>query len=126
MKLATAQPAPIAWQPLAVLLGLIACTIIAFGVVQWPWLVSGGLFGLIILLLVLFEPLALIGVMLALGPVDLSFMTGGFKSLFTAAGGLDMNGIRLIGLTFGFAALFVADRRMQRTAVSAQGRWYLL
>ena len=87
---------------------------------------SGALFGLLILLIGLFEPLGLVGVMLALGPVDLSFMTGGFKALFSEAGGLDMNGIRLLGLTFGFVVLVFADRRMQRMLMSAQGRWYAL
>ena len=93
---------------------------------QWPWIVSGAVFGLAILVIVLFEPLALVGVMLAIGPVDLSFMTGGFKSLFVGAGGLDMNGIRLLGLTFGFGVLVLSDRRVQRVMFSASGRWYTL
>jgi hypothetical protein len=126
MRAISAQPRELNWQPLAVLAGLGVCTAIGFGAVQWPWIVSGALFGLVMIVVVLFEPLALVGIMLAIGPVDLSFMTGGFKSLFTGAGGLDMNGIRLLGLTFGFAVLALSDRRMQRVMVSKQGRWYLL
>jgi hypothetical protein len=124
--MSTVRAQPVNWQPIGLLLGAATCTAIAYGAVQWPWIVSGALGGLVILLIVLFEPLVLVGVMLALGPVDLSFMTGGFKSLFTEAGGLDMNGIRLLGLTFGFVVLVLADRRMQRMLVSAQSRWYAL
>jgi O-antigen ligase len=100
--------------------------VVAFALVQWPWLTSGLVFGLIILGVVLLEPLALVALMLAIGPIDLSFMTGGFKALFAAAGGIDMNGIRLIGITGGFIALAIAEPRVHRVAFSASGRWYML
>jgi O-antigen ligase len=107
------------------LAGLVAtCTVVAFAAVAWPWVVSGVVFGALLLVIVIVEPLALVAFMLAIGPADLSFMTGGFKSLFTEAGGLDMNGMRLIGVTGGFLLLFLVQRSMQRLAIGTYGRWY--
>ena len=106
--------------------GLLSAIALAFGVVQWPWLAAGFVFGLLLLAIVLVQPLILVALMLALGPIDLSFMTGGFKTLFAGMGGLDMNGIRLVGVTGGFMALALADPRLQRTALGWTGRWYVL
>jgi hypothetical protein len=123
----TLRAAGIQAQPVALAgFGLLSAIALAIGVVQWPWLASGLVFGLILLGIVLVQPLALIALMLALGPIDLSFMTGGFKTLFAGIGGLDMNGIRLVGVTGGFLALGLADKRVQRMALGAHGIWYLL
>jgi hypothetical protein len=64
--------------------------------------------------------------MLLLGPVDLSFITGGDKSLFAGFGGLDMNGIRLIGLVISFLGIVAVDRNVLRHALAGYGRWYLV
>src|SRR5690606_41218541 len=62
-----------------------------------------------ILVFTLLRPLAVIGVMLAIGALDLSFVTGGFKSLYLSLGGLDMNGIRLIGMVASLGAIMAVD-----------------
>jgi O-antigen ligase len=91
-----------------------------------PFAALGAFAGALLLLVVLVQPLALIGFMLAIGPIDLSFATGGFKGLLTEQGGLDMNGIRLIGLTIGLTAVALIDPRVMRAAFSRYGRWYLV
>src|SRR5687767_4842872 len=97
---------------------------LAFAVVQYPGLSVGLVGGMLLLLLVLTQPLSLIALMLVIGPVNLSFLTGGMKALFPEAGGLDMNGIRLVGVTAGFLALWLVDRRVQRHTFGPSGRWY--
>jgi O-antigen ligase len=99
---------------------------VAAGLVVAPWAAFGAVGGLLLLLVVLVRPLALIGVMLALGVIDLSFLTGGFKGLLTEHGGIDMNGIRLIGMSIGLTMLILVDRDVLRTAFGRYGRWYLL
>jgi len=111
--------------PLLVLVGLTSIAL-AFGVVQRPWLVTGIVFGALILWAATTEPLVLVGLMLGLGALDLSFATGGFKALFPNAGGLDMNGIRLVAMTCGLSAMLLAERSVQREALGSCGRWYLL
>lgn len=91
-----------------------------------PWAALGIVGGMLLLLVVLVQPLTLIGVMLAFGAVDLSFATGGFKSLLTEQGGVDMNGIRLIVMTIGLSGLILVDRTVLRTAFGRYGRWYVL
>ncbi|HET9440514.1 MAG TPA: O-antigen ligase family protein [Longimicrobiales bacterium] len=76
---------------------------VSYGIVHQPWLLIGVVVGAIVLAVAIAAPLALIAITLMLGGVDLSFMTGGFKALFPEMGGLDMNGIRLVGATIGFA-----------------------
>lgn len=109
----------------ALLLGT-ACVSTALAVVYWPGLVTGVVVGALLLALVFLQPVFLIALMLIVGPVDLSFMTGGFKALFPGAGGLDMNGIRLVGITAGFGLLVLADRDVLRAAFDRHARWYLL
>ena len=103
----------------------VLCTAIAYAAVNSPWLVSGAVFGVLLLMLVVARPLALVALMLVLGPADLSFLTGGFKSLFAGVGGLDMNGIRLLGVTGGFM-LLMAHSAVQHEAFGKYGRWYVL
>jgi hypothetical protein len=106
--------------------GALAAVAMAWGIVQWPWLASGVALGLILLGVVIFQPLLLVALMLLIGPVDLSFLTGGFKTLFAGAGGLDMNGIRLVFVTGGFLVLGLANPRVQRMAIGSSGRWYVV
>jgi O-antigen ligase len=106
--------------------GVGASLVLAFGVVRWPYLVSGLAFGVLIAAVAIFQPLALVGFMLAIGPVDLAFLTGGFKALFPGLGGLDMNGIRLVGITGGFVAVTLASHQVQQALIGPRARWYLL
>jgi O-antigen ligase len=91
-----------------------------------PWLATGAVIGAVLVALLLMRPLLMLAVLLALGPVDLSFLTGGFKGLFLSFGGFDMNGIRLLGVVAGFGLLLVLERDMTRHALAWYGRWYVL
>jgi hypothetical protein len=82
-------------------LALLAVVPLGMLLVKAPFVSAGVLFGSLLLAAAFVHPLALLGVMFIIGPIDLSFMTGGFKSLFASVGGLDMNGIRLIGVAGG-------------------------
>ena len=87
---------------------VLASIAVSYGIVQQPWLLVGLVFGVIVLTVAITAPLALVACTLMLGAIDLSAMTGGFKSLFPQLGGLDMNGIRLVGATVGFAAYIMS------------------
>lgn len=90
-----------------------------------PWLAAGVIFGGGLVAVTVLWPLQVVGVMLALGPLDLSFVTGGFKALFPELGGLDMNGIRLLGVSAGLALVVLTDPDKLRRTVGPMGRWYL-
>jgi len=107
------------WPAAALLLVLTA----GYLLVHAPFLITGLVLGGLLLAAVLARPLLVVGVMLALGPVDLSFVTGGFKDLLPQIGGLDMNGIRLIGVSAGLGILVLLDTRVLREAL---GRWGVL
>lgn len=96
-----------------VLTGLIAA-VSGIGVAVSPFLTMGVVTGGALMTFALMQPLVLVGLMLALGPIDLSFITGGFKSMFEQLGGLDMNGIRLIGMTGALTLVVLAERRVGR------------
>ena len=115
------QRSPIAWL-------LIAATVLAtaYGVVQQPWLVTGALCGVIVLAIAISAPIALLAAMLVLGAIDLSFVTGGSKALLTNLGGLDMNGIRLVGATLGFTAFILNAPDARAAIVGKYGRFYVL
>ncbi|CAN5676000.1 hypothetical protein BH23GEM9_BH23GEM9_19060 [soil metagenome] len=106
---------PLAMIGLALILGPV--------VVTTPFVLAGALLGAGLLAAVFMQPLIVLGVVLLIGPVDLSFMTGGFKGLFANLGGLDMNGIRLIGVTFGLGVTAIA---LPRTRAVLFGPWGLL
>ncbi len=91
-----------------------------------PWLTAGAVLGLLLLVLTLGYPLEIVGVMLVLGAVDLSFVTGGFKSLLAGTGGLDMNGIRLVGIVVSLAAVIALNRSMVGQLLAPSGRWYVI
>ncbi|HSH44444.1 MAG TPA: O-antigen ligase family protein, partial [Longimicrobiales bacterium] len=91
-----------------------------------PFLATGAVLGGVVLLALVLRPLELLGVMLAVGAVNLAWVTGGQRELLSGMGGLDMNGIRLMGFVAGFAGLLLIDRRMQAQAFGRYGRVYLL
>jgi O-antigen ligase len=88
-----------------------------------PFIVAGVLLGCALLAAVFLRPLLVVGIVLLIGPVDLSFVTGGFKALFANMGGLDMNGIRLIGVSFGLGTTALA---LPRTRAVLLGPWGIL
>src|SRR5688572_15126826 len=102
-----------------------AMLMIALGAVHSPFMVTGAVLGATVLVVALASPLALIATMLVIGPVDLSFLTGGFKSLLPGMGGLDMNGIRLIGATAGFTVFIMFEPRARAAAVGRLGTPWL-
>jgi hypothetical protein len=104
---------------------VIAAVGIAFGIVNMTWLVTGAVLGAAVLAVALTAPLVLVAVMLMIGPVDLSFVTGGFKSLFPGLGGLDMNGIRLLGATTGLVAYIMFEPRARRATMGPLGRMWI-
>jgi O-antigen ligase len=99
---------------------------VAAGIVYEPWLTAGAVGGVLLMLATLARPLWVLSVMLVVGPIDLSFMTGGFKSLDAVAGGLDMNGIRLVGITASVVAVALLDPSLIREATAKYGRWFLV
>src|SRR5690554_5935236 len=111
----------------AAVVGAVAlCVAASYVLVDEPWMATGVVVGGAILFLLLLRPKVILGAMLALGPFDLSFMTGGFKALLPGLGGLDMNGIRLIGVVAGLGALALVERDMLRHALGRHGRWYMV
>jgi O-antigen ligase len=106
---------PLAMITVALALGPLAVAV--------PFLLVGVLLGAALLAALFRQPLLVLGVVLLIGPVDLSFVTGGFKGLFATLGGLDMNGIRLIGVTFGLGVTALA---LPRTRAVLLGRWGVL
>jgi hypothetical protein len=96
-------------------------------VLAWePFLAAGAVVGGLLVWVTYTWPLQVAGVMLALGPLDLSFVTGGFKELFPELGGLDMNGIRLVAVTAGLALAVLSDRGALRALRAPSGLCYLL
>jgi hypothetical protein len=96
-------------------------------ILAWqPWLAAGVTVGVAILAVTFTRPLVVIGLMLALGPLDLSFVTGGFKELLPNLGGLDMNGIRLIGISAGLGALIAGNPELLKGLWGKDSRWYLV
>lgn len=109
----------------ALFAALAAILVVGLVLAHRPWLAAGVVLGTTVLLVALLRPLIIIGLMLLIGPVDLSFATGGLTPLFETLGGLDMNGIRLIGLVISFCAIALVDRRVVREMAGPAGRWYL-
>ncbi|HEX6558504.1 MAG TPA: hypothetical protein VF021_03560, partial [Longimicrobiales bacterium] len=112
------------WLPVA-LLGMVMVGI-AFSTVHAPFLITGAVLGGAVLAIALTAPLALVAVMLMIGPVDLSFLTGGFKSLFPDMGGLDMNGIRLLAATAGFVVYILFQPRSRQALLGPLSRVWVV
>jgi O-antigen ligase len=105
---------------------LLAALPLGLLLVKAPFVSAGVLFGGLLLAAVLVHPLAVIGAMLLIGPIDLSFMTGGFKSLFESVGGMDMNGIRLIGVAGGLGVTALLLPQARRVLLGRFGIVYVV
>ena len=103
---------------------MLALPVLAAIVALQPFLAAGAVLGFLLVWVTVNWPLAVVGVMLALGPLDLSFLTGGLKGLLPQLGGLDMNGIRLVGLTGALALVVLSERGMLAALAQPTGRWY--
>jgi O-antigen ligase len=106
------------WAVLVLGMALVAGPIAATA----PFLLAATLLGGLLLAAVFVRPLLVLGVVLLLGPMDLSFLTGGMRGLFASLGGLDMNGIRIIGVSFGLGVLALV---LPRTRAVMLGPWGL-
>lgn len=91
----------------------------AAGVAWAPWMTAGAVLGAALVAVSMVWPAAVVTVLLFLGPLDLSFLTGGFKELFAGVGGLDMNGIRLLAVTAGVGLAVLADPAQRARLTSA-------
>lgn len=98
---------------------------VAAGLAWAPWLVAGAVLGGVILVVTVLWPLETLTVLLFLGPLDLSFLTGGLKGLLEDLGGLDMNGIRLVGVTAGWSLLILGNRAAWGRLADPAVRWYV-
>jgi O-antigen ligase len=87
-----------------------------------PFVLAALLFGGLLLTAVFVRPLLVLGIVLLLGPIDLSFLSGGMRGLFASAGGLDMNGVRIVGVCFGLGITALAVPRTRAVLLS---RWAL-
>lgn len=91
-----------------------------------PLLAAGAVLGAGVLYATFAWPLGVIAAMLALGPTNLAFLTGGERELLPALGGLDMSGIRLLAIS-GAVSVFVFTRRDLLSGLFAPAsRWYAL
>jgi O-antigen ligase len=100
--------------------------LIAAALAWQPFLAAGAVVGGLLIWVTFTWPVPVIGVMLALGPLDLSFVTGGFKELFPELGGLDMNGIRLVAMTGGLLLVVATDRGLLESLTLPRAAWYLV
>jgi O-antigen ligase len=111
---------------ISIIAGIAASIAVGLGLAVSPFLALGVVLGIALLIVALLRPLYVIAGMIILGPIDLSFVTGGFKNLFPELGGLDMNGIRLVGLTIAFSALVLGDRRVLARAFSRHAALFMV
>jgi O-antigen ligase len=119
-----ARPAGVAQQSVGVIALAAASVAVAAGITVSPWLTAGAVGGVLLIIATLARPLWVLGLMLVIGPIDLSFMTGGFKGIEAVSGGLDMNGIRLVGITVSLVAIAGLDPAVLREAFGRYGRWF--
>jgi O-antigen ligase len=98
--------------------------VLAAGAAIAPLATAGLFLGLVVFLLTLARPLWVLGFMLAIGAVDLSFVTGG--KLLDEWWGIDMNGLRLIGLVIALGAIVALDPKAIGHAFGPRARWYVL
>jgi O-antigen ligase len=105
--------------------GLLA-VVLGLALPLYPWVTTGAVVGGVLLVLLFFHPLVVLGLMLAAGPLDLSFLTGGYKGMFEALGGFDFNGVRLVMLVCGLSLLVLTHPRLAGEALSKHGRIYAL
>ena len=105
---------------------LAAVTVVAALLAFQPMLAAGVVLGSALVYVTVSWPLLVIGTMLVLAPIDLAFVTGGFKGLFPQLGGLDMNGIRLVGVTGALALVVATDRELLAQLRGVPARWYVV
>ena len=105
---------------------VLALALAGYGLAASPLLAIGGVLGLALIGSTVAWPLVVIGVMLALGPVDVAFLTGGQRSLLPELGGVDMSGIRLIGISLGLGLVVLTRRDLLRSLAGPETRWYVL
>lgn len=99
--------------------------VLAAGFAVAPWIATGVTLGGLLFLATVRWPLVVVGILLALGPVDLAFLTGGFRGIAPELGGLDMNGIRLVAVVAGLGFVVIADEKLRGLLVSPHARWFL-
>lgn len=104
---------------------LAGAVVISIALAHSPFLALGAAIGGILTVFALTRPLALVGLMLVIGPADLSMLTGGFKSMFEQLGGLDMNGIRLLGMSGALGLVILADRQVGRQLFNPRAVFYV-
>jgi O-antigen ligase len=107
-------------------LAVAALGAIGFGLAASPLLAAGAVLGVAVIAATLAWPLVIVGVMLVLGPVDLAVLTGGARGLLPALGGLDMSGIRLIGISAGLGTVILTRRDLLGSLGAPETRWYTL
>jgi hypothetical protein len=108
----------VAW-PVAAAAGAL---VLGAGLATVPWMTTGLFLGTVLFLLTLARPLIVLGLMLAIGALDLSVITGG--EVLEQWGGIDMNGMRLIGMVIALGAVMMIEPRAARHAFSPRARWY--
>src|SRR5690606_28579298 len=96
------------------------------GLAAAPFLVMGAAVGTALMVFALMQPLAVVTLMLVVGPADLSIITGGFKGMFTQYGGLDMNGIRLLAMSAALCLVVLVERNAGRQVFRSTGIFYAL
>jgi O-antigen ligase len=99
---------------------------LSVGLAFSPFLTVGAVTGTLLMVFAMMQPLAVVGLMLVIGPADLSVLTGGFKSMFVQLGGLDMNGIRLLGMTAALTLVILAERGVSRQLLRPRSIFYAL
>jgi hypothetical protein len=99
---------------------------VAYGLAASPLLAAGAVVGMAVVGGTVAWPLIAVAVMLAMGPVDISFLSGGQRELLPALGGLDMSGIRLVGLSAGLGLVVLTRRDLLQTLTTPAARWYVL
>ncbi|HSJ32647.1 MAG TPA: O-antigen ligase family protein [Longimicrobiales bacterium] len=105
---------------------LATAAVVSLAAAHSPFLAMGAVVGALLTVFALTRPLAIVGLMLVIGPADLSVLTGGFKSMFEQLGGLDMNGIRLLGMSAALALVIMADRQIARQVFRPAAVFYVL
>jgi O-antigen ligase len=103
----------------------VAALVLAWAAATVPMMAAGAVLGVTVFLVTLTRPLVVVGIMLAIGALDLSFITGGHL-LEDWGGGIDMNGLRLIGMIVAMSAILMVDRSAARHALAPHSRWYIL
>lgn len=107
--------------------GVLAGAVVAAaaGLAWAPWLTTGLVLGAALVAVTVAWPAAVVTALLFLGPLDLSWITGGFKGLLEPLGGLDMNGIRLLAVSAGVGAVLLADPAQRRRVLAPDVRWFV-